>query len=164
MAPEQLRGENIDTRVDIYAAGSVLYEMATAKRPHPQVGPLLINAILNQKPVPPSSLNPAVTPALEAVTLKALQKDPNLRYQSATELAVDLEHLSTATSPVALQQVSKQRLRRRLARLVDSRCVVAGRGFWQLSRRLQSARRMGLARRCWWEFENETGEGFRQLC
>src|SRR5258707_12251670 len=77
MAPEQLRGENIDTRVDIYAAGSGLYEMATGKRPHPQVGPLLINAILNRPPVPPSVLNQAGNPGLEAMPLKALQKDPN---------------------------------------------------------------------------------------
>src|SRR5260370_17334759 len=85
MAPEQLRGENIDTRVDIYAAGSVLYEMATGKRPHPQVGPLLINAILNRPPVPPSVLNQAVNPPLEAITLTALQKNPILRDQSAKE-------------------------------------------------------------------------------
>ncbi len=76
MAPEQLRGENIDTRVDIYAAGSVLYEMATAKRPHPQEsGPLLVDAILNHLPAQPSSLNRNVTPALEAVILKALRKN-----------------------------------------------------------------------------------------
>lgn len=160
MAPEQLRGENIDTRVDIYAAGSVLYEMATAKRPHPQVGPLLINAILNQKPVPPSSLNPAVTPALEAVTLKALQKDPNLRYQSATELAVDLEHLSTATSPVALQQVSKQRLRRRLRpALLIAGVLLLVAGFWQLSRRLQVRPADGPRPTLLvGDFENRTGE------
>lgn len=161
MAPEQLRGENIDTRVDIYAAGSVLYEMATGKRPHPQVGPLLIDAILNHAPPLPSALNRAVNPALEAITLKALEKDPNLRYQSAEELAADLERLNTATVPVALQQASRQRFRRSLrpAMLVAGVLLLAIVG-WQVSRRLQvrtteeGLRPMLLIG----DFENKTGE------
>jgi eukaryotic-like serine/threonine-protein kinase len=161
MAPEQVRGENIDTRVDIYAAGTVLYEMATGKRPYPQVGPPLVNAILNQAPAPPSSLNRAVTPALEAITLKAMEKDPNSRYQSADDLVSDLERLHTATVPVALQQASRKRFRRSLrpVTLVVGVLLLAI-GAWQLSRRLQvrpsqeGPRPILLVG----DFENKTGE------
>ncbi len=161
MAPEQLRGENIDTRVDIYAVGSVLYEMETGKRPHPQeYGPLLINAILNHAPIPPSNLNRSVSPALQAVTLKALDKDPKLRYQSAQELASDLERLHTATVPVAVHQASRRRLRRifRIALPVAGTVVLAI-AAWLGARRLQlrpanGSRPMLLVG----DFENKTGE------
>ena len=161
MAPEQLRGENIDTRVDIYATGSLLYEMATAKRPHPQeYGPLLINAILNEAPAPPSTLNRGVTPALEAITLKALEKDPKLRYQSAQELASDLERLHTATVPVAFRQASRRRFRRLLRpALLATGVLILAIASWQAARRLQlrntnEARPMLLVG----DFENRTGE------
>jgi tetratricopeptide (TPR) repeat protein len=103
MAPEQLRGEPTDARGDIWSAGAVLYEMATGKRPFPQShSPLLINAILNQPPDPPNAVNPAVSIGLEQIILKALDKDPNHRYQSARELGVDLERLNTGTLPVVV--------------------------------------------------------------
>jgi len=105
MAPEQLRGEPTDQRGDIWSAGAVLYEMATGRRPFPQSNsPLLINAILNQPPDPPSAVNPAVSIGLEQIILKALDKDPNHRYQSARELGVDLERLNTGTLPVVVTQ------------------------------------------------------------
>src|SRR5579863_1238952 len=105
MAPEQLRGEPTDQRGDIWSAGAVLYEVATGRRPFPQSNsPLLINAILNQPQDPPSAVNPAVSIGLEQIILKALDKDPNHRYQSARELGVDLERLNTGTLPVVVTQ------------------------------------------------------------
>ncbi len=101
MAPEQLRGEPIDARSDIWSVGAVLYEMATGKRPFVQVNhALLINAILNQQPDPPSAINPEVPAGLEQIILKALDKDPSLRYQTVREVGVDLERLSTGTLPI----------------------------------------------------------------
>ncbi|MGA7626109.1 MAG: protein kinase [Candidatus Acidiferrales bacterium] len=95
MAPEQLRGLDVDPRVDIYGAGAVLYELAAGCRPFPQSqGAELMGAILYQPPVPPSSINPRIAPGLENVILKALQKEPSQRYQSARELVVALEGLS----------------------------------------------------------------------
>ncbi len=161
MAPEQLRGENVDLRVDIYAAGSTLYEMATGKRPHPQeIGPLLINAILNQPPVPPSSLNRSVSAGLEAIILKALEKDPDQRYKSAQDLALDLARLNTAIAPIAARQASKRRFRKLLRpALVVAGVVVLGIAFWQTSRQLQfrpenGQRTLVLVG----DFENHTGE------
>ena len=99
MAPEQLRGEENDTRADIWSAGVVLFEMAAGRRPFPERHmPVLIDSILNKDPEPPSALNPKVSPGLEYLILKCLDKDPERRYQSMRELRVDLERL---TAPIS---------------------------------------------------------------
>jgi serine/threonine protein kinase len=94
MAPEQLLGKPPDARSDLYSAGAVLYELATGRRPFgSRSGVALTDAILHEPPPPPTSLSASFSPALEPVILKALDKDPELRYQSAKDLLVDLERL-----------------------------------------------------------------------
>lgn len=108
MAPEQLRGHKADERSDLYSAGAVLYEMATGKRAFSSTsGPQLVAEILERVPSPPSSHNRQISPALESVVLKALDKDPGLRYQSAREMRVDLERMSSGTVPVTPRPVGK---------------------------------------------------------
>jgi TolB-like protein/Tfp pilus assembly protein PilF len=98
MSPEQLRGEEVDSRSDIYGAGGVLYKMVTGQRPFAELhGPRLIDAILHHAPELPSRYE-RVSPALEQIILKCLDKDPGHRYQTARELLVDLERLSAPTS------------------------------------------------------------------
>jgi serine/threonine-protein kinase len=99
MSPEQLRGEHTDPRSDIYAAGAVLYKAATGQRPFPQThGPTLIGGILHQIPELPSLVNHQLTLGIDSVILKALEKKPQGRYQSAAELRAALETLIGRTN------------------------------------------------------------------
>jgi tetratricopeptide (TPR) repeat protein/TolB-like protein len=95
VSPEELSGSpSLDSRSDLYSCGVVLYEMATGRRPHNEtsVGALLA-AILHKEPASVRSLNPAISPELETIIRKAMDKDAALRYQSARELKVDLQRL-----------------------------------------------------------------------
>jgi tetratricopeptide (TPR) repeat protein/predicted Ser/Thr protein kinase len=92
MSPEQLRGEELDARTDIFSLGLVLYELATGR--HAFAGAtsaMIVAAILHESPPPPRALRPDLPESLEAILLKTLEKDRRLRYQSAADLRVDLE-------------------------------------------------------------------------
>jgi serine/threonine protein kinase len=102
MAPEQLRGEPAEVRTDIWAAGAVLYEMATGHRPFEERVPTaLAGDIIHKAPRPPRRLRSELSPESEAVILKCLEKEPGKRYSSARELQLDLERLSTCSTPLA---------------------------------------------------------------
>ena len=98
MSPEQVRGEPLDPRTDVFSFGLVLYEMATGQRAFPgNTVAVVHDAILHQEVLPARQLNPQVPLALEQTINKALEKDPNLRYQHAADLHVDLKRLKRET-------------------------------------------------------------------
>jgi eukaryotic-like serine/threonine-protein kinase len=94
MSPEQARGEPLDGRSDIFSCGAVLYEMATGRQPFPgNTSAMIFDAILNLTPASPRALNPALPGELQRIVSTALEKDRELRYQSAAELKTDLRRL-----------------------------------------------------------------------
>lgn len=100
MAPEQLNGEEVDVRTDLYSTGVVLYELATGRLPFDEkIAPRLIDTILHQNPVPPRELNPEISSGLEKVIEKALEKDPVQRFPSAEEMRRALENIRGITKP-----------------------------------------------------------------
>jgi tetratricopeptide (TPR) repeat protein/tRNA A-37 threonylcarbamoyl transferase component Bud32 len=145
MAPEQIHGQKVDERCDIWAAGAVLYEMVTGQRPFPERhSPQLMDEILHQPPKHPTSVKARVTPGLESIILKALDKDPERRYQSARELGVDLNRLLPSTSGTASDlsgmaraAIHRKRKRTAVAAVVALSILLALAGLQWRRRRFQ---------------------------
>jgi serine/threonine protein kinase/tetratricopeptide (TPR) repeat protein/TolB-like protein len=101
MAPEQLQGDTVDARTDIYSAGVVLYEFATGQRPFTDtLAPRLIDSILHRSVTPAREISPQISPGLDALILKAVEKDPSRRYGSAREMRSDLQRLQVTEATV----------------------------------------------------------------
>ena len=107
MSPEQVRGEELDERTDLFSLGLVLYEMATGRQAFVgNTSGILFDAILNRTPVPAGRLNPAISPQLEQIINKALEKDRTLRYRTAADLGADLLRLKRDTDSARAFQVT----------------------------------------------------------
>src|ERR1700683_924139 len=111
MSPEQVKAQPLDTRTDLFSYGSVLYEMATGKMPFDgsSCGEIC-GSILHQVPTPPSQLNSQITPGLEIIIHKALEKDRELRYQHASDIRADLQRLNRDTQVASNSAPSIQQL------------------------------------------------------
>ncbi|WP_020663537.1 Stk1 family PASTA domain-containing Ser/Thr kinase [Amycolatopsis benzoatilytica] len=108
LSPEQARGESVDARSDVYAAGCVLYELITGEPPFTGDSPVAVAyQHVREDPKPPSSVNPAVSAELDAVVLKALAKGPANRYQSAAEMRSDLVRTLSGQRPSAPMVMSE---------------------------------------------------------
>ena len=142
MSPEQARGEALDARSDVFSCGAVLYEMATGKQPfNGNTSAVIFEAILNRAPAPPVQINPSLPEELTHIVDRALEKDRDLRYQSAAELKSELKRLrrnsesaaSGKTAAAAAPPPAKNRWRAPVAIAAALALVLAT--VWIVSRR-----------------------------
>ncbi len=128
MSPEQLEGNEADTRSDIFAFGALIYEMITGKRAFEgNSSAALIAAILEREPTPISALRPDTPPLLERLVKKCLEKDPRKRWQSASDLSDELRWISQAGSQVGLPAYvsARRKFKFDLARVIGAVAILS---------------------------------------
>ena len=135
MSPEQARGELVDSRTDLFSLGAVLYEMVTGQRAFKGNTPAVVfDGILNRSPQPASRLNPDVPIAVDQVIDKAMEKDRELRYQNAADLAVDLRRikrtLSSGTHALPVAAPRRRRYARTLVGVGLAVVALVGYALW----------------------------------
>jgi serine/threonine protein kinase/TolB-like protein len=109
MSPEQARSEELDARSDLFSFGVVLYEMATGKKPFQGANVVTtLDAMLHHKPAPPRTLNPALPPQIEGIIGKAMEKDRDKRYASASLMKADLQRLKRQTESGSIRTNSRE--------------------------------------------------------
>jgi len=103
LSPEQARGETVDARSDIYSAGCLMYELLVGRPPFVGDSPVSVAyQHVREAPVPPSQLDPVIRPDIDAITLKALAKDPAQRYQSARDMKADISRVLAGQQTTAV--------------------------------------------------------------
>jgi len=136
MSPEQARGEDVDSRTDLFSFGAVLYEMATGRRAfRGNTSAVIFHAILAEAPTPPLQVNPKLPPELGRVIIRLLEKDRDLRYQSAADVRSELKRLKrdidsgrSTTAAKVETETSETRARHRFWRLAAgaAACIILG--------------------------------------
>ena len=160
LSPEQARGEDLDTRSDLFSLGAVIYELATGQHPFARTNTVLtIDAILNCRPPAVTSLNPALPAELDAIVARMLEKDRRLRYQQGSDICADLKRLSAESQPRKSVQGGARSRTVRIRRLALAACLgiaalaVAGLFYLRPSPKLTDQDTLVLA-----DFVNRTGD------
>jgi len=160
MSPEQIRGERLDPRTDLFSFGIVLYEMATGKLPFEDATQeILLDSILNCPPMPPRERNPRVPEELERIIGKCLEKNREVRYQHASEIRADLQSLfrgfDAVNSKPDVPSPAKTRRSKALAVVSIAVAAVCGAAYFYFDRAPKSIGKIPVVLA---EFQNNTGD------